>query len=126
MLRWSRLALSLSVLWMLPGVAFALPSTFVQEGFVVTQRGPLDGEHNLRIRIYSEPLGRLLFEEDYPRTMINDGYYAVQIGSNRPLCLTVCSSKRASIVCRCRWRSRASPRIELSKVPAAFVAGAGQ
>ena len=37
------------------GAALALPNEFAQQGYVVDQRGPLNGEHDVRVRIYDRP-----------------------------------------------------------------------
>ncbi|MEE2789480.1 MAG: hypothetical protein VX589_19230 [Myxococcota bacterium] len=103
-------------------IALALPSTFVQEGLLITNNGVLEGEHDLRIRIYSEPTGRMVFEEDHFGTPIIEGYYAIQVGSNRPLPADLFFSPRLSLSITIDGGRELLPRIELGKVPAAFVA----
>ena len=100
----------------------ALPSTFVQEGLIITNDGVLDGEHDLRVRIYSEPTGRMVFEEDHPSTPVIEGYYVIRVGSSRPLPDDIFLSPRLSVSIAVDGGRELLPRIELSKVPAAFVA----
>ena len=66
--------------------AYALPTTFVQEGVLMdAQNRVLEGNHNIAIRFLDVDAGQVLFEELRANVPLVNGYYAIQVGSVVPL-----------------------------------------
>ena len=69
------------------GSAHALPTQFVQEGYLTNQNGaPIHGQATLRLRLYAQSAGGApLFEEIHQEVVLINGYYAVSVGSINPI-----------------------------------------
>ncbi|MEE2756892.1 MAG: hypothetical protein VYA30_09535 [Myxococcota bacterium] len=111
-----------SLMLVLPMSAVAVPDIFMQEGFVTDNRGrALDGVHNITVRLFAAARdGDPIFQEVHEGITIENGYYAIAVGSiealngalfNGEVFFTIAIDNGADL----------EPRIELGKVPAAFV-----
>ncbi len=103
----------------------ALPNQLAQEGLLLTQDGrPLDGEHDLTIRLYArERGGEAVFEEVHRRVALVDGYYVVAVGALRALSASVFLDNEALfLTIAVDEGEELAPRTPIRKVPASFVA----
>ncbi len=71
----------------LPVAASAVPLELAHQGRIFDQAGlPLDGAHDLALRLYDAPSGGTpLWQEDHVGQAFDDGYFAVDLGSNTAL-----------------------------------------
>ncbi len=68
------------------GTAWALPNELIQEGLLMRNGQPLNGDYDIRVRLYSAARGgQVLFEEIHRGVPVINGYYAVAIGSENAL-----------------------------------------
>ena len=118
-----RIALLLAVL-ILPGIAGALPSTFVQEGLVYNQNNqPIRGEQRIEVRLYSAEVGgRRLFTEVHPVVPFANGYYAISVGSEQALDLDLFVDNDVYLAMKIGDGEWLEPRIRIHAVPIAMVA----
>ena len=114
-------AWAVALLLFLPSAVMALPDVFMQEGFLTDARGrPFDGPHNITVRLYEVARdGMHVFEEVHQGVNIENGYYAVAIGSIEPLDGTLFDGD-VFLTIRIDAGDFLEPRIQLGKVPAAF------
>ena len=76
----SWVCLVVALLW--SASAFALPTSFVQEGILLdAQNRVLEGNHNISIRFLDVDAGQVLYEELHDNVPLVNGYYAIQVGS---------------------------------------------
>ncbi len=116
--------LGLVFVLLLPGVAWSLPNVVMQEGVVVNDEGlPYEGEHDIRIRLYSEEDADLPFyDERHPDIEFVEGFYAVAIGSRDPLDPEIFMRDDIWLGVTLNNQGEMRPRTKLFKVPAAFSA----
>ena len=107
-----------------PGLAFALPGEFVQEGLVTDAEGrPFQGRHSVIIRLYAEVEGgQPFFEETHRDVEFFEGYYAVRVGSATDLNGLDFLRENIFLGIQIDNGREAAPRTPMTKVPAAFVA----
>lgn len=107
-----------------PLAAAALPNEFMQEGVLIDGDGiPMAGSHDITIRLYGERVGgNALFEETHPDVALFEGYYAVSVGSRRPLDPALFARAELYLGISIDGGRELAPRVALRKVPAAFFA----
>jgi hypothetical protein len=116
-LLWQVLVLVLSV-----GVAQALPNELIQEGVLLDNGAPLEGQHDLRVRLYAQAVaGAAVFDELHRGVELFDGYYALQVGSVQPLDAAL-FVQDLYLGISVDGAAELQPRIQLGKVPGAFFA----
>ncbi|MEE2756575.1 MAG: fibrinogen-like YCDxxxxGGGW domain-containing protein [Myxococcota bacterium] len=105
-------------------VAHALPNRFHQEGYVIDANGtPIEGDFSIRVRIYSSVEGNnLLFEEVHPRVTFTRGIYSISIGSEVQLPAGLFERDALFYGVAIGDQPELRPLVEISKVPAAFIA----
>ncbi len=104
--------------------AFALPNTFVQEGLIQNAQGvPFQGEHQIRIRLYTAAQGgRRLYEEVHRGVPFINGYYAIIVGSDEPLQDSFFMEPKLYLGIKIDDGEELTPRTAIMMVPAAFIA----
>ena len=103
------------------GAALALPNEFAQQGYVVDQRGPLNGEHDVRVRIYDRTeRGQLLFDETHANILFMDGYYNLLIGSIEQLDPDIFVLPELYYAITIDDDAELAPRVPFAKVPVAM------
>jgi hypothetical protein len=105
-----------------PSLATALPNQIMQEGVVMDREGvPLDGEHDIRIRLYDAIDADLPFyDERHADVQFLDGFYAVAIGSLDPIDPAIFMRDNVWLGVTIDNQQELRPRTRLMKVPAAF------
>lgn len=106
------------------GSAHALPTQFVQEGYLTNQNGaPIHGQATLRLRLYAQPAGGApLFEEIHQDAVLINGYYAVSVGSINPIPDAIFQRTEVFLGLRVNDGDELRPRTAIMKVPAAMEA----
>ncbi len=115
-------SLALLLTLTLPCAAWALPNQISQEGLLLDNEGDaLEGEHDLRIRLWDrEAGGNVLFEEQHRDIELFGGWYSIDIGSIEDLAPALFGRDDLYMSLAVDAGGDLSPRTPLLKVPAAF------
>ena len=121
--RWKTLAAFVLLVW--PTMAQALPDVFVQQGYVVDNSGQaLNGRYDITIRLYNgAQRGEVLFEERHNAVNIEDGLYAVAVGSQNAAEFekSLFWGDTLFLGITLNDGNEMTPRTRITKTPAAFV-----
>ena len=119
-----RHVLCIAALCVMGTYAYALPSTFVQEGLVYNQNNqPLNGNHRIEVQLYTgERVGQRLFTEVHPDVAFVNGYYAISIGSETPMELEWFLDHDIYLAMKIDDQPWLEPRTHIQAVPIAMVA----
>ena len=110
-----------------PAWALALPNQIAQEGFVVSEDGtPLDGRHDLRVRLYNRANGAVVFNELHEDVEFFEGYYTVAVGSVEEIDPDLFALSQVQLGMTIDDGDELMPRLPLLRVPAAFQANVAQ
>lgn len=112
------------VCWAFAGPAAAVPDQIMQEGLVTDAQGrAFQGRHRIVVRLYTQAAGgQPFYEEIHPQVLVNEGYYALAVGS--VVALNGLDFLRPDVFIGLTIDNgqEAAPRTPFVKVPAAFVA----